>query len=326
MSYNFTGIDIPMLPTNVSPVGVDMGSAIVLPPGGNVFFVRGNGTTVTSYDYDAPGLGERLLPSVAVAAGYAASGRGDVIIALEGHTESFAAANSLSGLKAGTKILCRGSGTRRPTFTWTAAASTVAVSVADVTFANARCLAAGPAGTTALSVATAFVVSAAGFNLLGCDIECGVDADQLCTDLITTTAAADDMVIAGNNIHGALLSTITSILTTTGATDRLKIINNRMRAAAGASGQLLDLSNAALLENDILGNHFENLTASSTYVIKPHATSTGYVDGNRYYTKATGTAPAVSGWSTFTTTYQHGDNRCVTTTGVSAIICPAVDS
>lgn len=326
MSYNFTGIDIPALPFNVHPVGVDLGHGVLLPPGGNVYFVRGNGTTITTYDYDQAGLAERLIPSVATAASYCATGRGDVIAVLEGHTESFAAANSLSSLKSGTKILCRGTGTRRPTFTFTAAASTLAVAVADVAIVNGRFLAAGPAGTTALSVATAFVVSAAGFALLNCDIECGIDADQLCTDLITTTAAADDMLIAGNKIHGGPLAVITSVLTTTGATDRLRIINNRISAAAGASGQLLDLSNAALIENDILNNHLANTSASSTYVIKPHATSTGFVDGNRYYTQATGTAPAVSGWSTFTTTYQHGSNICVTTTGVSGITCPAVDS
>jgi hypothetical protein len=61
-------------------------------------------------------------------------------------------------------------------------------------------------------------------------------------------------------------------------------------------------------------------------VIKPHATSTGIVDNNIWYTAAAGTAPASSGFTTYTTTYWFGINRCATVSGASALLAPAVDS
>lgn len=254
------------------------------------------------------------------------SGRGDIVYVLQGHAENLSSATSLSDLVASTKIVGLGTGTERPTFTLSAATAVITVTKANVMIRNCRFLAAGPAGTTAITVANAFAITAAGFQLVDNDIECGIDADQLCTNLITASAAADDMTISGNSIHGAPASVITTILVTAGAVDRLKIINNYMRADAGAAGFLLDLSNAAIAENDIIGNTFANITAASTAVIKPHATSTGMVLSNVFMTQDSGTAPAVSGFTTFTTTYQFAQNFCITTTAKSAILCPAVDS
>lgn len=317
--------DVPLLPLSLFPAGADLGDAVLLPSGGNTFYVRGNGTSVTGYDYDPPGIRERLIASVAKALTYCVASRGDVIVCLEGHTENLAVANSWP-LVAGVKIIGRGDSVSRPVFTFTTATSTVLVNKANVTIANCKFLCAGPAGTTALSVATCFVVSAAGFTLYKNRLEVGIDADQLCTNCITTTSGATDMTIAYNQVEGLAAAVITTILVTTGATNRLKIIGNIMRADAGASGFLLDLSNAAIVENHIMSNLLENITAASTAVIKPHATSTGFVVGNTYFTKDGGTAPAVSGWTTFTTTYQHGLNYCVTTTAKTPLLCPAVDA
>lgn len=254
------------------------------------------------------------------------AGRGDIVYVLQGHTETLTSATSFSDLVANTKVIGLGFGLERPTFTLGSATAVITVTKANVMFRNLRFLGAGPAGTTALSVANPLAITAAGFTLIDCDMEIGIDSDQLATNAITASAAADDMSLINNTIHGAAAAVITTILVTTGAVDRLKIINNTMRADAGASGFLLDLSNAAILENDIVGNLFENITASSTAVIKPHATSTGLVQGNGFFTKDAGTAPASSGWTTFTTTYQFVQNFCVTTTAKSGILCPAADS
>lgn len=319
--------DVPLLPYNVAPVGIDLGHAVLLPPAGNTFYVRGTGTAITEYDYDPPGLRGQLIASVAKALSYCVANRGDVIRVLPGHTENLAIAGSWS-LVAGVKIIGTGAGPERPVFTFTTATSTVLVNKANVTIANCRFLAAGPAGTTALTVATAFVVSAGGFTLYKNDIQCGIDSDQLCTNLITTTSGAVDMTIAANNIHGEVGSVITTVLTTTGATNRLKILDNVITAevVTAATGVLLDLSNAAIIDNHIIGNNLANRTASAKFVIKPHATSTGQVQGNFYSTGDAATAPAVSAWTTFTTTYQFHQNFCVTTTAVSGILCPAADA
>lgn len=328
MAGNLDGAhDVAFLPFNPMPAGVDIGSFIMAPGGGQVFFVRGNGTTVTGYDYDPPGLADKLVPSVSKALTYCVSGRGDTIYVLEGHTESLGSATAWV-LKSGVKIIGRGFGVQRPIFTLSATASTLTMNVANVIIANCQFYAAGPHGTTALTVTTGFTVTAAGCVLFKNDIECGVDADQLCTTLVSWSAAADDFQLLGNNIHGGAGSVVTNIGVTTGAVDRLKIAGNRIAAeiATAATGVVFDLSNAAIVENDIQDNMIANKTASSKYVIKPHATSTGLVDGNRYFTGDGGTAPASSAWTTLTTTYQFGLNYCVTTTGVSAILCPAADA
>lgn len=319
----------PLLPFAPFPMGVDLGSVLIVPNGGNVFYVRGNGTTVTTYDYDPPGIRERLIPSINTACSYCVSGRGDVVQVLEGHAETISNdGNAWSSLKAGTKIVGRGNGTARPVITFAHANAQIDIAVANVLMYNIRLLAAGPAGTTAVSVANPLNVTAAGFKFINCEAEVGVDADQLCTNFIKLAVGAKHTTIMSNKIYGALASEITTVITTTGAVDHLKIQDNTISAAVAtaATGVLFDLSNAAILENDIFGNRLENKKASSKYVIKPHATSTGMVDGNLWITDDGGTAPAVSGWTTLTTTYKFGENKSVTAVSVSGLLSPAVDS
>jgi hypothetical protein len=257
------------------------------------------------------------------------SGRGDIVYVLPGHAENLSSATSLSSLVAGTNIIGLGQGTNRPAFTWSTASSLVTVSVANVMFRNCQWLCAGPRGTTALTVTLPWTISAGGFTFIDNEVQVAVDSDQLATDCFSLTATADDGLFANNYIWGGAGGVVTTVLKTTGAVDRLKLIGNYITAevATAASGVLLDLSNAACVDHLILGNWLANKTASSKFVIKPHATTTGLVDDNKYFTGDAATAPASSAWTTFTTTYQFGgNNKCVTTTAASGITCPAVDS
>lgn len=331
MSGNLDGAhDVPLIPFNAALAGVDLGQAYVLASGGNAFYVRGNGTTTTEYNYDPPGVRERLSASINKAASYCVSGRGDVIVVLEGHAETIGNdGNAWSNLVAGTKVIFRGNGTSRGTITFNHANAQIDVAVANVLIYNGRFLCAGSlASTSALSVANPFNITAAGFQFVKNWVNVGVDADQLTTDCIKLSALADDTLIANNTISGQALAPITTVLTTTGAVDRLSIVGNVITAdvVTAATGILFDLSNAAIIDNTIMNNHLANNTASSKFVIKPHATSTGVVNGNYYYVGDGATAPAALGWSTFTTTYKFGLNYCVTAVSVSAILCPAADS
>lgn len=259
------------------------------------------------------------------------SGRGDIIYVLPGHAQNISSATAWSALVSATNIIGLGFGTNRPTFTFSVSTAQLAVgaSISNVMIRNCRFLAAGPAGTTAITVAAPFSVAGAGFSFIDNEVQMGIDADQLCTDCFSLAATADDATFAGNYMWGAAGAVITTAIKTTGAVDRLKLINNTITAevATAATGVLLDLSNAAIADNLILGNFLANNTASAKYVIKPHATSTGFVDDNRYFTGDGGTAPASSAWSTYTTTYKFGaNNKCVTAVSVSAIVSPAVDS
>jgi hypothetical protein len=292
---------------------------------GRVFWV-GNASGLPSGNGSSPDYPKATLDG---ALAKCVSGRGDIVYVLEGHAENLSSATSLSSLVAGTKIIGLGYGTSRPAFTWSAATSAVTISVANVMFRNCQFLCSGPRGTTALTVTLPWTISAAGFTFWENEVQLAVDSDQLCTDGFSLTAAGDDATFANNYIWGGAGGVITTAIKTTGAVDRLKLIGNYITAevATAASGVLLDFSNAACVDHLILGNYLANRTASSKFVVKPHATSTGLVNDNQYFTGDSATAPASSAWSTFTTTYQFGGgNRCVTTTAASGITCPAVDS
>lgn len=290
--------------------------------GGKVFWV-GNRSGLPAGNGASP---EYPLSTLNAGLAKCVSGRGDIVYVLPGHAEDVPVANSWSSLVAGTKIIGLGDiGADAPTFTWSATGSTVLANVANVRLQNLRLLMAGSlTSTTALTVTTGITGTAAGWRVIGCDINVAVDADQLNTTAITLAVGCKGWTFANNEIWGGTAGTVTGVIVTAGAVDRLKIVGNDIRACATA--QLLDLSNAAITDNLILNNQMQNKLDTTTAVIKPHATSTGIVDNNIWYTAAAGTAPASSGFTTYTTTYWFGINRCSTVSGASALLAPAVDS
>jgi hypothetical protein len=289
--------------------------------GGNIIWV-GNRSGLPA------GSGEKATyPLSTLNAGLAkcVSGRGDIVYVLPGHAESLSVADSWSSLVAGTKIIGLGTGADRPTFTWTATASTALIDVANVRIQNCRLLFAGSlSSTSALTVTVGMPVTAAGFQLINCEVNVAVDTDQLCTTAFTLSASADDCTIAYNHIWGGTTGTVTGVFVSTGAVDRLKFLNNQI--AACATTQLIDLSNAAITENEFYNNIIQNKLDTTTAVIKPHATTTGRVHNNLWITAAGGTAPASSGFTTYTTTMWFGINWTVTESGKSALLSPAVDA
>lgn len=211
---------------------IDLGTVIVAPPGAQIFYVRGDGTSVTEYSADPPHIRERLSASVAKALSYCVSARGDVVCALPGHTENIAAADAWSSLVAGTRIIGIGRGNNRPTITWTAATSTVLMDVANVSIEN-MILNMDP-GTGTVNVAAPITISAAGCSIKGCKIRMGTDANAKVTIGITTTAAADDLQIVGNQIYGATAAECTTMIQFVGA-DRLQFHSNTVVGATSAA-------------------------------------------------------------------------------------------
>lgn len=276
--------DVPALGFEAMGAGAFTPFGAILPPSGAVFYVRGNGTAITEYAWDPPGLRERLNASVVTALRQCVANRGDRIIVLEGHTENLAAADSWSGLVAGVKIIGVGdkNSTNRPTFTFTTATSTVLLDVANVTIANCRFLCAGPAGTTALSVAAPFTLSAAGCKLLGNYMQISIDADQLATIAITTTAAADDCEISGNEIIGATAGEVTTAIQIVGA-DRLKMRGNYIAGATSAVGVgIVRFATTASLDIVSEGNTFINRKALSTCAVTGLAAVSGVSRGDHF--------------------------------------------
>jgi hypothetical protein len=255
---------------------MDLGTVYACPPGGQVYFVRGDGSSVTTYSYDPPQLQNRLSASVQKALSYCVAGRGDVVAVLPGHTESIAAADGWSNLVSGVRIVGLGQGTRRPTITWTAAASTVLLDQAGCSIEN-MILNMDP-GTGTVTVAAPITISAAGCAIKGCQIRMGTDANAKVTIGITTTAAADDLSIIGNEIYGATAAECTTMIQLVGA-DRLKFCGNTIAGATSSVnvGVIRFLTTASTFIK-MLGNVVRNNKAASVEAITGMAGISGEVD------------------------------------------------
>lgn len=218
----------PTLPFLDFGAGVRLPGATVIPPGGHTVYLRSTGPQ----DGDDQSLVKRLHTTLNSALAQCRSGMGDTVIVLPGHSESITTADQMSNLVAGTKVIGVGSGNARPTFTWTAAAATFLLDVANVTLSN-LILNLDP-GTGTTTVAAPITVSAAGCSIVGCKIRMGTDANSKVTIGITTTAAATDLTIAGNEIYGATAAECTTMLQFVGA-DRLKLLQNTIVGATSSA-------------------------------------------------------------------------------------------
>jgi hypothetical protein len=245
----------------------------LLPPGGQVVaYVRSGGPV----DGDSPSIQARLYTTLNKALALCRSGRGDIVVVLPGHSESISAADQMSNLKAGTIILGCGHGSLRPTFTWTAAASTFLLDVANVRLHNLN-LNLEP-GTGTVTVAAPITVSAAGCGIFGCRILFGTDANNKVTIGITTTAAATDFQFVGNRCFGATAAECTTFMRLVGNV-RPVLINNVIVGASSAAAVGL-IQFLTTLSSDVMidGLHIRNNKASSSQAITGMAGITGYAN------------------------------------------------
>jgi hypothetical protein len=246
----------------------------LLPVSGRVAaYVRSTGPQ--NYDDDA--IRTRLVTTLNQGLAQCRSGFGDVVIVLPGHVENVSAADFFSSLVAGTRVIGLGHGTTRPTFTWTAAAATWLLDVANATIENCI-LKVADAANAGVSVAAPITVSAAGCAIVGCQIRCDGDANDLATIAVTTTAAADDFTFAENDCYGATAAESTTFLQLVGA-DRLRMIGNNIIWASSAVGVgVVRFATTASTNILMLGNRIENRKAASTAAVTCMAGVTGFVD------------------------------------------------
>src|SRR5665213_1588664 len=109
---------------------------------GRVFIVAKSGITNESkikalYGNNYPDGTPVIFTSVKLALASCLASRGDLILVAPGHTETIADATTLALNIAGVTIVGIGSGSLRPTFTFTTAATAnIPVSAANITFKN----------------------------------------------------------------------------------------------------------------------------------------------------------------------------------------------
>jgi len=204
------------------------------------------------------------------------SGLGDYVMVLPDHAENISTADQMSSLRAGTKILGLGSGNRRPTFTWTAAAATFLFDQANVSLDNCI-LTMAATGNAGVTCAAPITVSGAGCSISNCQINFGADADDIVTIGITTTAAADDFSFCGNKCVGVTAAECTTFMQVVGA-DRLVMHDNFIiGATSSVNVGIVRFITTASLNIDVQNCIFVNKKASSVHGVTGVASCTGTV-------------------------------------------------
>lgn len=265
----------------VTQYGVtELGNLFLSVTGGAVFYV-GPSTQIAALGDVGQGIAGRTFTSVNTALSACVSGRGDVIFVLPGYTESIAAADAWSNLAAtDVTIIGMGRGTNRPTFTWTAAASSVLFDTANFRLLNCQLFIAGPhVNGAALTVAAPITVSAAGCEISNCRIFWGFDADQIVTIGITTTAAADDLRFNGNYCRAETAAVPTTTFLRITGCDYMEIDSTYIQGPGStvAIGPVQQLTTASL-GMKVTNSTFINTLASSTHAFAAIAGCTGIVD------------------------------------------------
>jgi hypothetical protein len=257
-------------------------------PLAKILYVRSTGG-----NGDGTGFGTGQTPqepySTLAAAITSLAGRttwGDVIYVLPGHVESISAPDYFSGggTAANFSVIGLGSGTNRPTFTWTVATSTWLIDTAGVEISNIRCFLAGAhAAGAALTVAAPITISAANCRITNCEFWWGFDVDQIVGTGITTTAAASDFTFAYNNCYALVAAVPTATFMTLVGSDRCQIIGNYITGATSGTtvGVIRGLTTASL-NMYVAFNTMDNLLASSTIAFSPLTASTGVATQNQF--------------------------------------------
>lgn len=223
---------------------------------------------------------DRFFTTVNAALNACYSGRGDTVFVLPGYTESIAAADAWSnlGTKTDVSVVGLGRGTNRPAFTWTAAGSTILMDAANFRISNMNMYMAGSTGATAaLTVAAPITASAAGCALTDNFIHFGVDADQIVTIGVTTTAAADSFEFKRNQCYGDTAAECTTFLQLVGA-DNCEIWDNKIQGATSSTtvGTIRFLTTASV-GIDFRRCIIQNYKASSVHAVTGMAGVTGTV-------------------------------------------------
>lgn len=228
------------------------------------------------------------VATIDYAIGLCTASKGDVILCLPGHAESITGAASIAADVAGITIVGLGTGSLRPTLTYsTAVGASVDVSAANVTFNNVLFT----CSATAVEYTAMINVTAANVKFLNCEVRFRNSSGGGVLALLTTTAA-DQLQIKNCYFNGtANANTVAAIrlAAASGTIDDVVIEDTVIIGNFTTSLGGIDNTGAA---TNILVNRctIQNRTASSTKAIVLHASTTGAVTNNRL-SILSGTAP-----------------------------------
>lgn len=290
-------------------------------PGSKAWWV-GNGTGVQNGNgLSATRPLATLSEALTAVANTGRLNRGDVIYVLPGHAESVSSADwaSALGTTTGLAIQGLGTGTSRPTLTWTAAGSTFLLDQAGTELSNFNLnLAGAHAAGTALTVAAPITVSATGCRITDCFIYWGYDADQIVGDGITWTGTRGEFL--GNTAIALVAAVPTNSFMLLTAADHMHIAYNYIHGPTdGTTRGVIYGATTASIHVDIHDNYLHNILASSTIAMSLLTASTGVIRNN--------ICSVESGILPFTASIgRWGENYCIDTEGQAGALVGTASS
>jgi hypothetical protein len=229
------------------------------------------------------GTYQQPFATIDYAIGRCTASRGDIIMVMPGHTETVSAAGTIACDVAGVSIVGLGTGTARPKVSFSAAAGSITVSVANVAFKNIVFSA------EFADVADAFTLTTAkNFTLEDCQFQDDA-ADENFVEIVDTSTvdnAADGLTILRCKWISPDLST-TSLVNVDADLDQLMV--HDCYIDLGVNGVLSTIAEVAagkdLTNVDIRRNYSSRLVAASAVQLITFAdtttTNTGIMEDNR---------------------------------------------
>jgi hypothetical protein len=212
---------------------------------GNVYFLCSTRTDAYAKLLTSRGVSQgAIFTDFATAEDYVASAQNDVLVVYPG---TYTIAASTSWAKAMTTIIGVGKGTYRPIFSFSATASQLLFSAADVQLNNVQLQ------NGIDSLVAGVQVTAAGFQMINCEMSQPTATNDALIWLLTT-AAADDIVVKGCTFRASHAGP-TEAIRLVGA-DRAKIIDNYLIGSwsTAAINGITTVSLEILIANNSINN------------------------------------------------------------------------
>ena len=286
---------------------------------GNVFWVSSTRGADT-------GKGTRDKPFATIAYVVASANNkvvannGDVVMAMPGHAETISAAAGIAMNVAGVSVIGVGTGTSRPTITWsTSTAATWAITAADAYLENLVCV-----GNIS-NVVAGITTTKKGTWLNNVEFQnAGTNLDFLTPikALGTTTADNDDLRVE-NCRWVTIDADDLEFIEINGTLSRFVCNNNFVYNAGTASPHILVATGKLLLQADIGWNrHFNLMTANELFISNDGTTNTGIIHNN-YIGHADVTGTHDAGWDAGG--FRLFNNLSVSVDNLSGFVLPAID-
>jgi len=208
------------------------------------------------------------LATIDAAVGKCLANRGDIIVVMQAHAENIVTATSLVCDIAGITIVGLGTGSLRPKLSFTAAAGSIVVSAANVTFKNIVFEAAYA------DVAEAFTPTAKYLTIEDCDFQDNA-VDQNFVELVdtsTTDNQVDGLAFLNCSWISPDLST-TAMINLDAACNKIRIIGCYVNLG-------VNVGNLPALLYVATGKSFTNIDISHNVVVRLNTANTVLFDGD----------------------------------------------